>query len=179
MKKALILFLVGSLAALLHAETLQQRMSRLGLAVAQKPVAPIEFELPDLAGKKVKLSSLKGKVVFLNFWATWCGPCRSEMPSMQRMYEELKGEGLEILAVDLQEEKGQVQSFAKELALNFPILLDSTGAVGAQYSARAIPTTYLFDRKGFIFARAVGARQWDTPEMLETLRRVLREGVSF
>ena len=179
MKRALLLFLVGSLAALVHAETLQQRMSRQGLGVAQKPLAPIEFELPDLAGKKVKLSSLKGKVVFLNFWATWCGPCRSEMPSMQRMYEKLHKEGLEILAVDLQEDKGQVQSFARELALNFPILLDSTGAVGAQYNARAIPTTYLFSRAGFIIARAVGAREWDTPEMLETFRRVLTEGVSF
>lgn len=98
---------------------------------------------------------------------------------MQRMYEKLHDEGLEILAVDLQEEKGLVEGFVRELSLKFPILLDSTGAVGAQYNARAIPTTYLFDRKGFIFARAVGAREWDSPEMLETLRRVLRDGVSF
>ncbi len=160
-------------------ETLQQRMTRQGLAVMQKPHPPIEFELQDLAGKDVKLSSLKGKVVFLNFWATWCGPCRTEMPSMQRMYEKLKGEGLEILAVDLQEGKDQVQSFARELGLSFPILLDSTGKVGAHYNARAIPTTYLFDRKGFIIAFVVGAREWDTPEMLETLRRVLKESVSY
>ena len=179
MKRVLTIFLIGSLAALVNAETLQKRMSRQGLGVAQKPLTPIEFELPDLAGKKVKLSSLKGKVVFLNFWATWCGPCRSEMPSMQRMYEKFKAQGLEILAVDLQEDKGQVQRFADELGLSFPILLDSEGDVGARYNARAIPTTYLFDRTGFIFARAVGARQWDTPEMLETLRLVLTEGVSF
>jgi thiol-disulfide isomerase/thioredoxin len=179
MKRALVLFIIGSVATLSHGETLQQRMERQGLGVAQKPLVPIEFELPDLAGNTVKLSSLKGKVVFLNFWATWCGPCRSEMPSMQRMYEKLKGEGLEILAVDLQEDKEQVQRFARELGLNFPILLDSEGVVGAKYNARAIPTTYLFDRKGFIFARAVGARQWDTPEMLATLRVVLTDGVSF
>jgi thiol-disulfide isomerase/thioredoxin len=179
MKRIFFVFLVASLAALAHAETLQQRMTSQGLGVAQKPLAPIEFELRDLTGKNVKLSALKGKVVFLNFWATWCGPCRSEMPSMQRMYEKLHDEGLEILAVDLQEEKGLVEGFVRELSLKFPILLDSTGAVGAQYNARAIPTTYLFDRKGFIFARAVGAREWDSPEMLETLRRVLRDGVSF
>jgi thiol-disulfide isomerase/thioredoxin len=177
MKRILFLVLVGFLATLAHAETLKERMSQEGLGVAQKPIAPIEFELPGLDGQKVKLSSLKGKVVFLNFWATWCGPCRSEMPSMQRMYEKLKSEGLEILAVDLQEDKGQVQAFARELGLHFPILLDSAGSVGAQYNARAIPTTYLIDRSGFIFARAVGARQWDSPEMLDTLRRVLAEGL--
>ena len=179
MKRALTICIFGFLAAFLTAETLQQRMTRQGLTVMQKPHPPIEFELQDLAGKNVKLSSLRGKVVFLNFWATWCGPCRSEMPSMQRMYEKLGGQGLEILAVDLQEGKDQVQSFARELGLRFPILLDSTGVVGAQYNARAIPTTYLFDRKGFIFARAVGAREWDTPEMLETFRRILAEGVSY
>lgn len=179
MKRTVIVFLLVSLAVLSQAETLQQRMTSQGLGVAQKPIAPVDFELQNLAGEKVKLSSLKGRVVFLNFWATWCGPCRSEMPSMQRMYEKLHDEGLEILAVDLQEEKSLVERFAKELSLKFPILLDSAGAVGAQYNARAIPTTYLFDRKGFIFARAVGARAWDSPEMLETLRRVLREGVSF
>ncbi len=179
MKRTLTVFLVVSFAALTHAETLQQRMTSQGLSVAQKPVTPIEFELRDLTGKIVKLSAFKGKVVFLNFWATWCGPCRSEMPSMQRMYEKLHDAGLEILAVDLQEEKRAVEGFVRELSLKFPILLDSTGTVGSKYNARAIPTTYLFDRKGFIFARAVGAREWDSPEMLETLRRVLKDGVSY
>jgi thiol-disulfide isomerase/thioredoxin len=177
MNKAFLLFFAGFVAMQVHAESLQQRMTSLGLGVAEKPVAPIDFELSDLSGKKVKLSSLKGKVVFLNFWATWCGPCRSEMPSMQRMYQKLQVEGLEILAVDLMEEKSLVVKFAKELSLKFPILLDSAGAVGAQYNARAIPTTYLFDRKGFIFARAVGAREWDSAEMLATLLQVLREGL--
>ncbi len=177
MKRALAVVLLGFLPALVHAETLQQRMSQEGLWVPQKPMAPIDFELQDLSGWSVKLSSLKGKVVFLNFWATWCGPCRKEMPSMQRMYDKLKSEGLEILAVDLQEDKAQVRSFARELGLRFPILLDSTGAVGAQYNARAIPTTYLLDRKGFIVARMVGAREWDTPDMLETLRLLLKQGV--
>lgn len=178
MKRTLTVFLVGFLAMQVQAESLQQRLQSQGLGVPQKPLAAIDFELPDLNGNKVKLSSLKGKVVFLNFWATWCGPCRSEMPSMQRMYEKLRDEGLEILAVDLQEEKGLVGKFARELSLTFPILLDSSGAVGGQYNARAIPTTYLFDRKGFVVARAVGAREWDSSEMLETLRRVLREGLS-
>lgn len=137
------------------------------------------ISLPLLNGGKARLSSLKGKVVFLNLWATWCGPCRSEMPSMQRMCEKLKGEGLEIVAVDIQENRPQVQAFVTQLGLRFPIALDSDGTVAAQYNAAAIPTTYLFDRNGAIFARAVGARDWSTSEMLGLLQQVLREGVRY
>ncbi|MGA2765600.1 MAG: TlpA disulfide reductase family protein [Spirochaetia bacterium] len=180
MKRNLVIFLGAVvLAANVSAETAVQRMQGLGLAVASKPIDPIEFELQSLPGAPVKLSSLKGKVVFLNFWATWCGPCRSEMPSMQRMYESLRADGLEILAVNLMEDAPRVKGFAKELKLTFSILLDSNGRVGAQYNARAIPTTYLVDRRGLIFARAVGARQWDTPEMLDLLRGILKDGIGF
>ena len=101
------------------------------------------------------------------------------MPSMQRMYDSVKSEGLEILAIDLLEDRRQVLSFAQELKLNFTILLDAQGTVGAQYSARVIPTTYLIDRRGFLFARAVGAREWDAPEMLELLRGILRDETGF
>ncbi|OHD26383.1 MAG: hypothetical protein A2064_04810 [Spirochaetes bacterium GWB1_66_5] len=162
-----------------HGESLMQSLGGQGVGTAPKPLDPIEFELQDLKGKYIKLSGLKGKVVFLNFWATWCGPCRTEMPSMQRLYEQLKDQGLEILAVDLQEDKTRVQSFVKELGLTFTVLLDTKGTVGAQYTARAIPTTYLLDRQGFVFARTVGAREWDTPEMLELFRRILKDGVIY
>jgi len=162
-----------------YAESLMQSLRGQGVGTAPKPLDPIEFELQDLKGKYIKLSGLKGKVVFLNFWATWCGPCRTEMPSMQRLYEQFKDQGLEILAVDLQEDKTRVQSFVKELGLTFTVLLDTKGTVGAQYTARAIPTTYLLDRQGFVFARTVGAREWDTPEMLELFRRILKDGVIY
>jgi thiol-disulfide isomerase/thioredoxin len=179
MKTAAFFFLIGVIAMPLPAEPVKQLLLNQGLGVPEKPVTPVDFELQDLAGRKVKLSGLKGRVVFLNFWATWCGPCRAEMPSMQRLYQKLKAEGLEVLAVDLREDKGAVQAFAKELGLSFPILLDSDGRVGSAYNAFSIPTTYLLDREGFIFARAVGSREWDTPEMVETFRRILREGVAF
>jgi len=156
-----------------------QSLKEQGIGTAPRPLDPIEFELRDLQGKSVKLSSLKGKVVFLNFWATGCGPCRTEMPSMQRLYERFKDQGLEILAVDLQEDGDRVQSFVKELGLTFTVLLDTSGTVGAQYAARAIPTTYLLDRKGFVFARMVGSREWDTPEMLELVSRILKDGVDY
>jgi len=174
---ALALFIAAGATG--FGQSIESRLQKLGLEAAQKPLNPVEFQLVDLTGQGVRLSALKGKVVLLNFWATWCGPCRSEMPSMQRLYSQLKGQGLEILAVDLQEDKATVERFVKELGLTFPVLLDTAGSVGTQYGARAIPTTYLFDRKGFIFARMVGARQWDAPEVVGIFREILRDGVTY
>jgi thiol-disulfide isomerase/thioredoxin len=176
MRKGIIAGFLGLVAAGLFAQSLQATMATLELEVAKKAITPPEFELPSLGGANVKLESLKGKVVFLNLWATWCGPCRQEMPTMERMYKLLKAEGLEILAVDIQEEKAKVLAFAAQLGLSFPILLDSSGDVASQYNAYAIPTTYLIGRDGKIFARAVGARTWDSPEMIAMFRQVLKSG---
>jgi cytochrome c biogenesis protein CcmG/thiol:disulfide interchange protein DsbE len=175
----LFLSVLVVMAAPLHGASLKQQMQSQGLGVAEKPVDPVEFKLQDLAGKQVALSGLKGKVVLLNFWATWCGPCVSEMPSMQRLYKQLKADGLEILAVNLREEKPAVADFVKKLGLTFPILLDADGYVGSVYNARVIPTTYLVDRNGKIFAGMAGAREWDAPEMVEIFRRILREGTGL
>lgn len=134
-----------------------------------------DFELENLKGQMKKLSQYEGKVIFLNFWATWCGPCRKEMPSMQKLYDELKGDGFEIIAVNLQEEKKEVQKFMDSLKLNFPVLLDKTGQVGGIYGASSIPTTYIFDRKGFVVAGAIGTREWDTPETKQIFKSLLEE----
>ena len=96
---------------------------------------------------------------------------------MQRLYDELHDEGLEILAVDLQESAKVVRRLAEEYGLTFPLLLDTLGGVGALYGARSIPTTYLIDRNGKIFGGFVGTREWDSPEMIEIFRRILDEGV--
>ena len=178
MKTAFLLaFLV--LTSPLFAQNLKQQLLSQGLEVSDKPLAQVDFELTDLSGAKVKLSALKGKVVVLNFWATWCNPCMSEMPSLQRLFAAYKDQGLTVLAVDLQEDKATVQAKAKELGLEFPILLDAAGSVGGTYNARAIPTTYLVDRKGMIFSRIIGAREWDTKEMMEIFRRILKDEPVF
>ena len=163
----------------LTGESIQNRLVNLGIGVSEEGIESIDFELEDLTGKPKKLSSYRGKVVFLNFWATWCGPCRVEMPSMQRLYERFKKDGLEIVAVDLQEGRKQVQAFVNELELTFPVLLDIEGSVGQTYDARAIPTTYLIDREGLIFGKAVGAKEWDTPAMISVFSEIVGEGVEY
>jgi thiol-disulfide isomerase/thioredoxin len=177
--KLVVVFIAGLVAVSADGQSIQSRLMNLGIGAARQPLEPVAFELEDLDGTVHSLSDHLGKVVFLNFWATWCGPCRFEMPSMERLHEELNEEGLVILAVDLQESKEQVSRFADELDLTFTILMDKTGTVGAQYGARSIPTTYLIDREGKIFARAIGAREWDTPQMINLFREILQGGVRY
>jgi peroxiredoxin len=152
---------------------LRDRLIAAGLGVPKEPIAAEDFELASLAGAQVKLSDYRGKVVFLNFWATWCPPCRGEMPSMQRLYQKLADRGLEILAVDLQEPKDTVRTFVKDKSLTFTVLLDDSGAVGGAWGAQSIPTTYLIDRAGGILARSVGGREWDTADMVALFEAIL------
>ena len=153
---------------------LKASMEELGLKPLKEGTESIDFELDGLNGKPVKLSSFKGKVVFLNFWATWCPPCRGEMPSMQKLYDRFKSEGLEIVAVDLQEDRNQVQSFMDSNNLSFTALLDRNGRVGATYGARSIPTTYIIDREGFVIAGAIGAREWANDAAFEFFEELLK-----
>ena len=152
---------------------LRERLIAAGLAVAKEPLDAESFELASLAGGTVHLNDYLGRVVFLNFWATWCPPCRDEMPSMERLHRLLGGRGLEIVAVDLQEPKDTVQKFVKDNSLTFTVLLDARGEVGGAWGAQSIPTTYLIDRKGRILARSIGGRQWDSADMVALFEAVL------
>ena len=116
--------------------------------------------MKNLEGSEVSLRYFAGKVVFLNFWATWCGPCRIEMPSMEKLWQRFKEQAFVILAVDLREGKEEVSSFMKDYGLTFSVLLDSKGEVGSMYTVRAIPTTFLIDLEGMIVGGALGARDW-------------------
>lgn len=147
-----------------------------GLDVPQGALASEEFSLPDLGGKMTKLSSYRGKVVLLSFWATWCGPCKIEMPAMQALYDDLKGKGLEIVAVDVGEDAATVAAFLKANHYTFPVLLDTKGVVAASslYAANAIPTNYVIDRKGQVVGRKIGI---DGPAWTSTERRGLFESL--
>lgn len=115
-----------------------------------------DFTLTDLNGESVRLSDLKGQVVLLNFWATWCGPCEAEMPAIEDRFTTLKGQGLVVLGINQDEEAETVQAFVDRLGLGFPILLDPGAVVGELYRARGLPTTFIVDRDGQIAVQKVG-----------------------
>jgi len=167
----LILLSVSAYATTVTAEELRQ----MGLQPPKQRVESIDFELQDLSGTTRRLSDFSGKVVFLNFWATWCGPCRFEMPSMEKLYQRFKAKGLVVVAVNLQEDRDSVMRFVEKYELSFPVLLDATGRIGATYGARSIPTTYLVDRDGSVLAGTVGTREWDTEEYVRLFEKLLAE----
>jgi peroxiredoxin len=118
-----------------------------------------DFKLTTLKGEPVKLSDYKGKKVILNFWATWCPPCKAEMPQMQNFYEREKDNGINILAVNLtkmENGKAAIKKFANDYHLTFKIALDEEGTIGLQYQASTIPTSYIIDSNGVITKKIVG-----------------------
>lgn len=136
----------------------------LGLQAPKEQVEAPDFTLPDVSGKKLRLKDFRGKVVFLNFFATWCEPCRLEMPAMERLSQTYRDKGLMVLAVDMHESAESVRAFMQELKLSFPAVVDADGSVGFMYGVRPIPATFLIARDGQILWRAFGARDWDSAE---------------
>lgn len=125
----------------------------------------IDFTLKDLDGKNVSLSDYKGKNVYLNFFATWCPPCKSEMPDIEKIYQKYKDRDLVVLAVDLGEDKDTVKDFIEKNKFNFKVVLDSGQTVGQQYSTNAIPVSIFIDKKGNIAAKRVGAMTIEDMEL--------------
>ena len=150
----------------------------LGIQRVDPPEEAEDFTLKTLKGGTVSLKDYRGRLIFLNFWATWCGPCRAEMPSMQRLWEEFKEEDFVILAINIQEESKLVSSFMNERGFSFPVLLDEKGKVARSYGIRGIPTTFFLNPDGEIMGKAVGARDWDSEESFELIRELLFLAVS-
>ncbi|MBM4134359.1 MAG: TlpA family protein disulfide reductase [Nitrospira sp.] len=149
------------------ATPVQERGVRVGAA------AP-NFQLYDLRGRLVTLSDYRGRVVLLNFWATWCGPCRVEMPAMEDLYREFNRRDFEILAVSTDQQGAAVtRPFSEEMGLTFPILHDSDFRVGVAYGARTLPMTFLVDRRGVITHRIFGARDWQSPEGRQLINKLV------
>jgi len=138
-------------------------------------IAP-DFVSPDLSGAPVRLSDHQGKVILLNFWATWCPPCRAEMPSMEKLYQAYRDRGLVILAISSDRGgKSVVEPYVQERGLTFAVLLDPEGEVFAQYGVRGLPTSYLLDRRGRVFSADVGARDWSGRVARQVVERLLAE----
>lgn len=140
-----------------------------------------DFALPDLKGKMVKLSDYRGKVVFVNFWATWCKPCEEEMPSMQRMYEVLKKQyqNFELLAVSIDsKEPDAVEAFAKKYEVTFPVLHDKKGKIKEMYKTTGVPETFIVDQNGVIAEKVWGPRNWSKKDSVKTIIELLTNGPS-
>lgn len=140
-----------------------------------KKMAP-NLKLPDLDGQTYDLAALKGHVVLVNFWATWCPPCRREMPSMERLTRKLQGTKFVALAVDVGEDADTIQAFTSQLEAtpSFPILLDSSSKAMLAWKVAGLPTTYLIDKTGRIAYSAVGGREFDHPEIEQAVRDLLK-----
>lgn len=134
-----------------------------------------DFSLPTPEGKQITLKQFQGKLVFLNFWASWCIPCREEMPAMERLYQEFKEKNFVILAVNIKDRKQDAVAFVKDLKLTYPIAIDPDGQVGLLYGAWGLPTTYLIGRKGEGLARAWGPADWYGPGARKLIKDLLDE----
>lgn len=135
------------------------------------------FTLRDLNGNHDALSNYKGQVVVLNFWATWCVPCRVEMPHFEALYRRFRSEGLTVLAVSLDkgDQRTDIQKFVDEYELSFPVLLDPKGDAEKLYPAFSIPYTFVIDKDGRVVARVDGAKNWQSRETFEAIEHLLKK----
>jgi peroxiredoxin len=147
-------------------------LAALGFDIFRDPVPIPDFTLPSLGGNPTKVSSLRGKVVLLNFWATWCPPCRAEMPSIQKLWVSQKGGAFAVMAVSVGEKESTVKAFIAKEKYGFPVYLDAKASVGGLYGADSIPTTYVIDKDGKAIARIVGSIEYDSPEALSIFSRL-------
>ena len=144
----------------------QQELDRLfgniGILKIPHATQPVEIQLKDVFGNLVRLSDFRGKVVFLNFWATWCPTCVVEMPAMEKLHRRLKDRDFVMVAVNMQESDAQVKAFFEKMKLSFTSLLESDGEVAAGFAVNALPTTFVLDKEGRIVGAAIGPREWDS-----------------
>ncbi len=136
--------------------------------VAGRPQAS-DFSLPDMDGKMHRLAGYRGKVVIVNFWATWCPPCRFELPSMEKAYAIFKEKGVVMLAINVGEDSDTIFSFTADYPVTFPLLLDKSGDVINNYPVIGLPTSFIINPQGQIVYRVIGSREWTDPELINKI----------
>lgn len=138
-------------------------------ALPERPLAP-EFDLAGPDGKRIRLSDFQGEPLIVNFWATWCPPCRAEMPSMQRAWEQMRDEGIAVVAINVGESAGDIKRFLDQEPVGFPLPMDESSQVVQAWPVRGLPTTFVVDPQGRLAYKAVGEREWDDPPLLKLVR---------
>jgi cytochrome c biogenesis protein CcmG/thiol:disulfide interchange protein DsbE len=140
-------------------------------------MAAPDFSLPDIEGKTVRLSDYRGKVVFVNFWATWCKPCKEEMPSMEILWENFKSEDFVMLAISMDRvtTKKDIPPFIESMKLTFPILTDSWGQTDKRYTLMGVPETYIIDQNGVLREKVIGPRDWTLKDSVVTVVQLLQK----
>lgn len=175
-KQTAILVMLIGLLSLLGAYLIFFESNRPAPEVELKPrgVAAQDFGLSTLNGNYIKLSDYRGRVVFLNIWATWCPPCRDEMSSMEFLYRRLKGRKFELLAVSIDREAEKtVRPFAAKYGLTFPVLLDPENKTYRLYGLTGVPESFIIDKSGVIIHKVIGPQDWMTKEWLDYFDRII------
>lgn len=171
---ATILAALGLLLVGKAADAQDHLYEAMGMAKVPPKAAP-DFTLSTVDGKQVSLQAYRGKVVFLNFWATWCIPCREEMPALERLHQMYqRSQNFAVISIDYKESAEQVKAFFQQHALSFPALLDQSGSVSRDYLVSGMPTTYLIGRDGMLLARGVGGRDWTRVEALDLINALVK-----
>ena len=150
-------------------------LGKLNLSAYSRGTKPPAFNGRTADSRTVYLASLQGKVVLLNFWATWCNECRPEMPMFERLHREFSAQGLSVIGINAREATVAIRGYAKELGLTFPLVLDSTGEINAAYGVIGLPTTFLIGRDGRAVAFAVGPREWASAPARALIEALLAE----
>ena len=154
-------FLQFDLFAKTEDQELERLFSDLGVLPITPDADPLEIRLSDPTSRPISLSEFRGKIVFINFWTTWCLACVIEMPSMEKLHQKFKDRDFVMVGINLQESASRVEQFYTEHKLTFITLLDITGDVGAGLGIRSIPTTFILDKNGVIIGKALGPREWE------------------
>lgn len=148
------------------------------LPVVADPFPAPDFDLRGEDGERYRLSDYRGKLVILNFWATWCPPCRYEMPSLERLWQQVRDRDIVVLAVNVGEDADTIFEFTGHYPMSFPLPMDREGKVIGAYPVRGLPTTYIISPDGRVIRRAVGSREWDDPGLMQELLDLRQPGPS-